>query len=71
MSIYKNLEAELARGNITRADMAKVLNLNLATMSKKMTRPGLMRLDEARMIRDSFFKSQSLDYLFATETKTT
>lgn len=64
--MFKNLEAELARKDITRAELAKVLGINIATMSEKLNYPRRLRLSEAQMIRDKLFPELSMDYLFAT-----
>lgn len=62
--MYRNLEAELARKNITRAQLAQVLGINVATVSEKMTKPGRLKIDEAITIRDALFPDLKLDYLF-------
>ena len=65
--MYRNLEAELARRGITRAELAKVLGINIATMSEKLNYPRRLRLCEAQNIRDKLFPDLSIDYLFSTE----
>ena len=62
--MYRNLEAELARKNITRAQLAQVLGISVATVSEKMTKPGRLKIDEAITIRDALFPDMKLDYLF-------
>ena len=62
--MYRNLEAELARKNITRAQLAEILGINVATVSDKMTKPGRLKIDEAITIRDTLFPDLKLDYLF-------
>ena len=66
--MYKNLEAELARHNITRAQLAEALGINIATVSMKLTRPGRLKISEAFKIRDKLFPDLKIDYLFATGT---
>jgi len=63
--MYKNLEAELARNDISRADVAKALGVALATASEKLNKKGRMKLDEAFTIKNTFFPDLSLNYLFA------
>jgi len=65
--MYRNLEAELARRGITRAELAKVLGINIATMSEKLNYNGRLKLSEAQTIRDELFPDHTVDYLFATE----
>ncbi len=65
--MFRNLEAELARKGITRAELAKVLGINIATMSEKLNYNGRLKLSEAQMIRDELFPDHTVDYLFATE----
>lgn len=64
--MYRNLEAELARKNVTRAQLAKILGINIATVSEKLTKPGRLRIDEAFRIRDNLFPDLKIDYLFQT-----
>jgi len=63
--MYRNLEAELARKNVSRLELSKILGINVATMSEKMTKPGRLKLEEARKIRDALFPDMKIDYLFA------
>lgn len=65
--MYRNLEAELARKNITRADLARALGINIATVSEKLTKPQRLKLHEAAEIKAKFFPNETIDYLFATE----
>ena len=67
--MYRNLEAELVRKNVSRAQIAEALGINVATASEKMTKPGRLKLDEAIKIRDKFFPDLKLDYLFEIEIK--
>nr|DAX63388.1 MAG TPA: SOS-response transcriptional repressor [Caudoviricetes sp.] len=62
--MYKNLEAELARNGITRIDIAEVLQLNISTVSNKLTIPKRLKLYEAVKIKEAFFPDLTLDYLF-------
>ena len=59
--MFRNLEAELARKNITRAQLADVLGINIATVSEKMTKPGRLKLDEAMKIQRVLFPDLKLD----------
>lgn len=63
--MYKNLEAELKRKGITRADVAEAVGINIATVSEKLTKENRLKLSEAMKIKDCFFPDLSLEYLFA------
>jgi transcriptional regulator with XRE-family HTH domain len=69
--MYRNLEAELARKGISRADIAKALGIAIATVSEKLNNTSRMKLGEAMAIRDTFFPDMTMDYLFAKDTSTT
>lgn len=62
--MYKNLEAELKRKSLTRANVAETLGINISTLSDKLTKPGRLKLEEALKIKRSFFPELSIDYLF-------
>ena len=62
--MYRNLEAELARNGISRADIAKALNVAIPTVSDKLNSANRLKLGEAIAIRDTFFPGMSIDYLF-------
>lgn len=63
--MYHNLEAELRRKNIRREDLAKILHLNISTVSRKLTTPGLLKLAEAVRIKTQCFPDLSMEYLFS------
>lgn len=65
--MYRNLEAELARKGITRADIAKALGINIATVSGKLNAKNRIKLCEAIAIKKLYFPELSLEYLFATD----
>ncbi len=62
--MYRNLEAELARNGISRADIAKALNVAIPTVSDKLNSTNRLKLGEAFAIRDTFFPGMAIDYLF-------
>lgn len=68
--MFRNLEAELKRKGITRAELAAALGINIATVSEKLTKPKRIKLCEAIQIKDTFFQDMSIEYLFET-TETT
>ena len=54
--MYMNLKAEMARKGITNEQLANGIGINPATMSAKLNIAGRMRLDEAKCLRDKFFR---------------
>lgn len=65
---YPNLKAEMARQGITGKEIASYLDVDSNTISSwfngaKASFPIL----KARDVRDHFFPTQSLDYLFAED----
>ncbi len=62
--MYKNLEAEFRRKDITRADVASALGINIATVSNKLNKPGRLKLGEAQAIKSAFFPDLTIEYLF-------
>ena len=67
--MYRNLEAELKRNEITREQLAQLLGVTVSTMSEKLTKPNRLKVHEARMIRKAFFPNLTLDYLFEESVK--
>lgn len=62
--MYINLEAELARKNITKVQVADVLKIDVTALSEKLTDPDRLELGEAFIIRNVFLPEFALDYLF-------
>lgn len=62
---YPNLRAEMSRIGIKQADIAKVLGIREVTVSKKMNGKSTFDIDEAFLIKKTFFPNLSLDYLFS------
>lgn len=65
--MYANLEGELRKKKITRQKMAKDMNLNVSTISRKLTEEGRLKLKEAYEIRDLYFPDMQIEYLFAID----
>lgn len=65
--MYPNLEAELARRNMTRKEIAVVLGVNVCTVTPKLNDPKRLKYCEVVQIRNTLFPNLSVDYLFATE----
>lgn len=72
---FKNLEAELRRSLMTKAEVAKLLGLNVGTISGRFSGASSWRLSEMIKIRSELCLRQSkfepsdlgLDYLFEKE----
>lgn len=62
--MYRNLEAELKRNAITRERLAQLLGVTVSTISEKLTKPNRLKVHEAKLIRETFFPTLTLDYLF-------
>ncbi|GEM04481.1 hypothetical protein HMI01_14690 [Halolactibacillus miurensis] len=66
--MYPNLNAELARRNIKRTDIAKDLfNGRTATVSDKLNGRYPLQLSEAIKIKKRYFPELELGYLFEPE----
>lgn len=66
--MFRNLEAELKRKNLTRSDLADYLGLSPSTISLKMNRRNEFTLKEAFAIKDNFFPEAEFEYLFEAKT---
>lgn len=69
--MYNNLEAEMSRLGIKRADLADLLNVRYATVIDKLKGRYNFTLDEAFKIRNSYFPELSFEYLFKAEEEKT
>jgi len=68
--MYPNLNAELARRNIKRTDIAKDLfNGRTATVSDKLNGRYPLQLSEAIKIKKRYFPELELGYLFELENE--
>lgn len=67
---YPNLDAEMARVGVTQKDIAKLLEKRTATISDKMNGKSKFDIDEAHLIKKTFFPNLLLDYLFNKEIVT-
>lgn len=65
---YPNLRAEMSRIGIKQADIAELLGIREVTVSKKMNGKSTFDIDEAFLIKKTFFPNLSLDYLFSDDT---
>ncbi|MBS4538183.1 XRE family transcriptional regulator [Clostridium sp. D2Q-11] len=62
--MYKNLEAELARFNLTKGDIAKDLELSYGTIINKFKGKQDFTLGEAFIIKNKRFSNLTIEYLF-------
>ncbi len=65
--MYPNLEAELARNNITQINVSEVLNIRTSTTSDKMNGKTDFKLRECKKIKTTYFPNLGIEYLFATK----
>lgn len=64
--MFPNLKAEMARKNIKCAAVAEILNLSYDSVINKLNGKTDFTRAEVFKIRDTYFPSLSLDYLFKT-----
>ena len=65
--MYKNLEAEIARRNISKNDLAKVIGKNYITLTLKLRGKSSFLYEEAVKIQETFFPECDLKELFAVD----
>lgn len=66
--MYPNLRAEMARKNITSAELANRLGISTSTMSTKMNGKYPFTLDEAKSIKTALKTELSVEELFEVES---
>lgn len=62
--MFHNLEAEMARKELTKLDIQKRIGLSQSTFYSKSNGKNEFTLLEAQQIKNEFFPECSLDYLF-------
>ena len=62
--MYPNLNAEMARSNITNRDLSKLLGKCEKTIRNKLTGITPIYICEARLIVATFFPKMTIDYIF-------
>ena len=65
--MYRNLKAEMARNNLNMGHLADLLEVRRATISDKMNGKNSFYYDEAKKIKETYFPSFSIEYLFETD----
>lgn len=61
---FENLRAEMARKDLSIAEMARYLGITRGTLSSKFSRKSSINLDEALRIARRFFPESDVYYLF-------
>lgn len=67
--MYLNLKAEMARHDISRADIAKVCDVTTDAISAWTSGETEVKLSSALKIKEKFFPELSLEYLFEFTSK--
>lgn len=67
MIIYHNLKGEMARYGIIQSKLADELEINISTLNSKLSDPKRLKYYEALHIRNTFFPTMDISYLFATD----
>lgn len=65
----KNLNAEMTRYGITNSDIQLLLGCSARTVTNKISGETDFTVPEALKIRNTFFPSLRVEYLFATDEK--
>lgn len=65
---YPNLRAEMSRNGVKQTDIAKLLGVREVTVSKKMNGKSAFDINEAFLIKETFFPDLTIDYLFSDDT---
>lgn len=65
--MYKNLEAEMTRHNISKKNVAEFLNVRYATVVDKLNGKYDFKLNEALFIKKELFPNLDFEYLFQKE----
>ena len=65
--MYPNLKAELARHNISIADLAIQTGIKSSTLYDKLSGRTPLKLFEAKLIKDALRVNMSIDELFGGE----
>lgn len=63
--MYPNLEAEMARKKLTNIEISKACDMTEKSFSNKRTGKTDFTLKEIKIIKQTFFPSCTLEYLFS------
>ncbi len=64
--MYPNLNAEMARKNVTQIDISEKLNISYSTVSDKINGKKDFKLKECKDIISKLLPGNTIDYLFQT-----
>lgn len=68
--MYSNLNAELARYNISKKEVGKLLEVSSGTLRNKMNREKSdFTISEFQSIYDTYFRDKGIDFLYLIEFK--
>lgn len=63
--MLSNLKAEMARSNVTVAEIASISGKSYRTISDRIKGKGQFPIQDAIEVRNAFFPGMELEYLFA------
>ena len=66
--MYPNLNAEMARKNVTQIDISEKLNISYSTVSDKINGKKDFKLKECKDIISKLLPGNTIDYLFQTKS---
>lgn len=66
---YLNLKGEMAKRNVTNESIAILLGIHRNSVYNKINGESRFSIDEAIIIRNTFFPDSDIDTLFETEEK--
>lgn len=66
---YKNLYGEMARIGLTIQDIAQLIGRSRTSTSNKLSGKHTLSLDEALLIKKTFFPNETIEYLFVDTNK--
>lgn len=67
---YINLIGEMAKADVTKDELAKLLDVHWNSIANKLSGRSSFTVDEAIRIRDYYFQNCVIEYLFAREAAT-
>jgi plasmid maintenance system antidote protein VapI len=67
--MFKNLEAEMSRYDVTVKDLALCIGVYEKTMRNYLSRTSKIAWEDARKIKHTFFPQFEMEYLFYYEEK--
>ena len=65
--MFPNLKAEMARYGLTYAKVAEAIGRTPNWVDTRLRGKASINIEEARLIRNTFFPGMDYDYLFASE----